>query len=170
MTWSQFHCHICELLALSSMTTSSIRSIALCILRRGQDILVQEGYDANLEKTFYRPPGGGIEFGEYSWDAVRREMKEELSVEINNLAFMGTLESIFQYEGSPGHEMVFLFEAETNDAMLMQLDSVVGVESDGTSFKAKWLPLSAFRKGRETLYPDGLLDMLSSPALVGIGR
>lgn len=152
------------------MSQSSIRSIALCILRRGREILVQEGYDASQERIFYRPPGGGIEFGEYSWDAVRREMKEELSVEIDNLDFMGTLESIFNYEGQPGHEMVFLFGAETTDDMLQQLDSVVGTESDGTSYKAKWIPLSDFQKGKAVLYPEGLLDMLTSTVLVGARR
>lgn len=150
------------------MSQSMIRPIALCVLRRGQEILVQESYDSAKGEIFYRPPGGGIEFGEYSWDAVRREMKEELSIDVQNLEYMGSVESIFEYEGKQGHEMVFLFGGEPSDEILGELDSVVGVESDGTSYKAKWIPLSDFQKGKAILYPDGLLEMLSNPVLAGI--
>lgn len=150
------------------MASSSVRTIALCILRRGEDILVQESYDSRKEELFYRPPGGGIEFGEYSWDAVRREMKEELSIDLQSITFMGTLESIFEYEGRQGHEVVFLFGGESSGDFVNRLDSLVGIESDGTSYKAKWMPLSEFQKGKKILYPDGLLDMLSNPALAGI--
>ena len=93
---------------------------------------------------------------------------EELSVEIENLDFMGTLESIFSFEGRPHHEMVFLFGAESTDDILSQLDSVAGIESDGTEFKAVWMPLQSFTKGRAILYPEGLIDMLTSPVLAGI--
>ncbi len=147
------------------MSSPSIRTIALCVLKRGQEILVQESYDSYTKETFYRPPGGGIEFGEFSWDAVRREMKEELSLEIDNLDYLGTLENIFQYEGRPRHEIVFLFGGQSDDTLLARLDQVVGTESDGSKYQAKWMSIHTFRKGKAILYPEGLLEMLVDPVV-----
>jgi hypothetical protein len=43
---------------------NEIRPVALCVFRNNDGILVFEGYDDVKGETFYRPPGGGIEFGE----------------------------------------------------------------------------------------------------------
>ncbi len=41
-----------------------IRALAIGVIRRGDELLVYEGHDASKNKTFYRPLGGGIDFGE----------------------------------------------------------------------------------------------------------
>ncbi len=150
------------------MASQSIRCIALCVLKKGQEILVQEGFDVIRQETFYRPPGGGIEFGEYSWDAVRREMKEELGVEVDDLEFLGTLESLFQYEGQPRHELVFLFGGDAEGEPALAKPEIQSRESDGSILRFKWMPLSSFSRGKAILYPEGLLDMLTSPVMAGI--
>jgi len=40
-----------------------IRPIAICAFLRNNRILVAEGFDPVKDETFYRPLGGGIEFG-----------------------------------------------------------------------------------------------------------
>ena len=47
-----------------------IRPIALCVFRQEEHILVFRGYDPKKDQTFYRPLGGGIDFGETALDAV----------------------------------------------------------------------------------------------------
>lgn len=51
-------------------------------------------YD-EVDGTFYRPPGGGIQFGETSLEAARREMREEFRLEVDDPRLLGVLESIF---------------------------------------------------------------------------
>jgi hypothetical protein len=43
---------------------NQIRPIALCVFHNNNRILVFEGYDKAKDEIFYRPLGGGIEFGE----------------------------------------------------------------------------------------------------------
>lgn len=49
-----------------------IRPIAICLLRHEGKILVFEGWDRAERRAFYRPLGGGIEFGETGQHAVQR--------------------------------------------------------------------------------------------------
>lgn len=64
---------------------------------------------------FARPLGGGIEFGESSADAARRELREELGVELEDLRLLGVLESRFELNGAAGHEIVFVYAAQLVD-------------------------------------------------------
>ena len=72
-----------------------IRPIAICVLRRGDEILVMEARDDSRDLTFYRPLGGGIEFGERSDVAVRRELLEEIDAELEELYLLTIFENLF---------------------------------------------------------------------------
>ena len=147
------------------MSGGSIRALAVCVVRRGDEILVFEGYDSVKDQTFYRPLGGGIEFGETGEDAVVRELAEELSTELRDIRYLATLENIFELEGLPGHEFVRVYEASLADPSLDELgegryvDRVAGEE---VSVRWLWKPLTDFRAGEAPLYPDGLLPLLEA--------
>ena len=59
-----------------------IRPIVLGIARKDNKILVSEGFDKVKKQTFYRCLGGGIEFLETSQEALKREFKEEIDIDI----------------------------------------------------------------------------------------
>jgi 8-oxo-dGTP pyrophosphatase MutT (NUDIX family) len=139
-----------------------IRPIVICIVRRGDLLLVFEGRDESKDETFYRPLGGGIEFGEYGETAVRREMREELGVELREVRYVGALENIYTAESRAGHEIVLVFEANLADERLYAVHEMVGHEENGRPFKVVWVPLGQFRTGAARLYPEGLLELLDS--------
>jgi len=91
------------------MQTKRIRPLALGIFRRADTLLVFEGYDPVKGQVFYRPLGGGIEFGERGAEALAREMREEIGAEVANLRYLGLCENIFTNAGEIGHELVLLY-------------------------------------------------------------
>ena len=136
----------------------SIRPIALAVPRRGDDVLVFEYHDPTKDQTFYRPLGGGIEFGETAESAVRRELREELGVDLLNVRRLGVLENIFHGFGRDGHEIAFVFGCQLADQTLYERD-LVGEILDDAGTKVKWRPLSCFGSDGP-LYPEGLDDLL----------
>jgi ADP-ribose pyrophosphatase YjhB (NUDIX family) len=134
-----------------------------CIFRRGDQILVSADVDSVKQQEFYNPPGGGIDFGEYSADAARREMREELDVDLYDLQPLGVLENVFEYEGEPGHDVVFIIAARLGDATMYERDEIAGIESDGRPYVARWMSLSTFGPGGSPLYPTGLFELLGTP-------
>lgn len=136
------------------------KAIAQCIIRDGDAILVRKGFDSQKEEFFFKAPGGTIEFGEYSWATIRRQIKKEIGQEIKNLTFVGPIESIFQYEGQNCHEIVFVFEGEiANKEMYKQKKIEIGPPKN-MGFMVEWKLLSDFYRKKAVLYPDGLLEML----------
>ena len=66
-------------------------------------------------RHFHRLVGGGVELGERSVEAVVREIGEELGTALLQPRLLGVLESIFVFEGGPGHEVVFVYTGELGD-------------------------------------------------------
>ncbi len=145
---------------LPRVTMTNIRPIVLCILRRDEQILVFEGYDEVKRQTFYRPLGGGIDFGERSIDTVVREMKEELRAEVCNLRYLGTLENIFISNGQRGHEIVLVYQADFADSTFYAQESPEAYEDDGSPIKVLWKNPNVLTGSDTPLYPDGLLELL----------
>lgn len=137
-----------------------IRPIAICVIRNRNRILVFEAHDHVKHQTFYRPLGGGINFGEHAADAVARELREELGAAISAPKYLATLENIFTLNGQPRHELVWIYEASLLDAALYHEERLVAREEDGNTSPVSWMPIEDFRTGRAILYPDGLLDLL----------
>ena len=139
-----------------------IRALAICIFSHNGKILVFEGYDPKKDEMFYRPLGGGIEFGEHSAETVRRELMEEISAEVKDLVYLGTLENIFIFDGEPGHEIVQVYDGVLTESGLYEQAEILGNEADAIEdeFTATWKSLDEFGPGKAILYPDGLLELL----------
>jgi 8-oxo-dGTP pyrophosphatase MutT (NUDIX family) len=144
------------------MKKQRIRPLAICVFRNRGRILVNKGYDPVKDQYFYRPLGGGIEFGETSMDTVCRELMEELNVEVDreSLVYLGTVENIFTFNGTPGHEIVMIYDGALKRPGLYDQAVIVGGEANGEEIQAVWLGVDEFGDGKSILYPYGLLEML----------
>lgn len=136
-----------------------IRPIAICIFRNQNKILVTQAFEPIKNQVFYRPVGGGIEFGEKSEDTIRREIMEELKQEVTELHYLATIENIFVYNGETGHEIVQVYDGKFNNAELYKQAELIGFEEGAGEFRAVWKNIEEFSL-QSPLYPDGLQEML----------
>ena len=139
---------------------NQIRPLSICVFRNKDRILVFEGYDPIKKQSFYRPLGGGIEFGEYGEEAVRREIMEELHTEIEDLSYLGMLENVFVFNGTPVHEIVMMYDGALINSGLYDQSVISVIEANGEDIRAMWKNLDEFGVGKSILYPVGLLEML----------
>ncbi len=148
------------------MTANRIRPLALAIIWKERSILVSEGYDPFKEETFYRPLGGGIEFGERGEEALAREFREELGAELVDVRYITTMENLFTYNGQVGHEIVLLYEASFADRSLYGRECLDG-QDKGRPIRVLWKSLDELANSPVPLYPDRLYELLvqeGSPA------
>lgn len=141
---------------------SHIRVLALAVLLWRDHLLCAEGFDTAKRQTFFRPLGGGIDFGERAEDAVRRELHEELGMTVEVRELLGVGENLFTYQGHPGHEIVFEYICVPAPGhQPADLTPLVAIEGDAR-FVARWLPLAEVLAGAHRVYPDGLTGRLTS--------
>jgi len=140
-----------------------IRPLAICVFRHNNCILVAEGYDSVKDEYFYRPLGGGIEFGETSLETICRELMEEINAEVDrqSLKYLGTVENIFHFNGLAGHEIVMIYDGVLKDPGLYEQTLILGKEGNGEDVQAVWKSVNEFREGKSILYPTGLIEILA---------
>ena len=137
-----------------------IQTTVLGILERDGEHLLQRLTDPG-EGDFYRPIGGGVEFGETSAEALEREFREELDVAVTAGPTLGTIENRFTWDGEPDHEFVVLRAAEFDDESLYDREEFAGVDAGGAvEYDAGWFDLETVQNGSEPLYPERLVALL----------
>jgi 8-oxo-dGTP pyrophosphatase MutT (NUDIX family) len=146
-----------------------IRVIAICLFSKGDGILVAEGFDTSKGSPFYRPLGGGVEFGETTQVTVIREIREELGHEIKDLRLVGTLENLFELEGIRGHQIVFVYDGEFINPGVYEHDQLKFKEDSGKTVTARWRPLDFF-DAYHRLVPEQLHQLLGNGDDASSGR
>ncbi len=141
------------------MKPKRIRVIAICVIRSERGVLVFEGFDSVKGAHYYRPLGGGVEPGETSAAAVKREILEEVGLELTALRLLDVLENVFVLEGEPRHEIVFVYEGRFHDERANQRDEFMVKEDGGHVSRATWRELHSFDE-KHRLVPGELMGIL----------
>lgn len=107
----------------------------------------------NITYKDFHLPGGGLEKGESSSDAIIREVKEELNIDITILYQLGR----YKYEGTNKQVEIFVTQAQSDTfSMQWELD------------EAKWFPFTNLPNIRNTT-KKALRDFLAhNEPVVGI--
>lgn len=124
---------------------------ALCIVEKDGKLLLCKGFDSVKKEIFFRFVGGTVNFGEKIEEALRREIREELNSEIENLEFVTMIENIFIFEGERGHEICFLYKGDLSNKEVYH-KKVIPIP-DTEDFPAKWVLISDVLEGKVKLYP-----------------
>ena len=134
-----------------------IRPVTLGLIQRENKILVNEGYDKIKDQKFYRCLGGGIEFQEKSYEALKREFLEEIGKEISVKDFLGVSENIFTFEGKKAHELIFFYSAELKEE---DYQEEYVMDEDGKVNKAVWIDINEFKSNKSIIYPEEVLKYI----------
>jgi 8-oxo-dGTP pyrophosphatase MutT (NUDIX family) len=104
---------------------------------RDNSVLLQqaEGDD------FWVFPGGRAEFGEPAEQTLKREMREEISTEVEVVRLLWFVENFFSYAGKTYHEIAlyFLMQLPTTCKYLVEPGPFEG-EDEGTKLIFRWFP------------------------------
>jgi ADP-ribose pyrophosphatase YjhB (NUDIX family) len=139
---------------------TAIKTKALCIFRYQDKVLLSQGYDPSKDEIYFRPIGGGIEFGETSTQAIAREVLEEIQQQICKTKLLGVLENLFTFDGQQGHEIVFVYEAEFIDSHIYKQHHIQGCETNGHTYIAQWLSREKIALNQYPVYPKGIEQWL----------
>jgi ADP-ribose pyrophosphatase YjhB (NUDIX family) len=122
-------------------------------------VLLQQVIDPVTHAQGWRLPGGGVEWNERAEDTIRRELREELGVNIEELSPAGVVEGFNNWMGAQEHEVVFLFEAVTPPA-LKRRARIETVEADGRRLQFAWLDPTSAKVAGAPFYPEAAREAL----------
>lgn len=130
--------------------------VAGVCLHRGHVLLHRAEND-----DFWTLPGGRPVFGEPSDTALRREMREEIGVEITVERLLWFLENFFVYQGQQAHEIAcyYLMDLPPDSPFLDVSREFPGYEPT-VALIYRWFPLEQLADIR--LYPTFLSAALRS--------
>lgn len=85
---------------------------------------------------------------------------EEIGAEIHSLKLLGVLEHLFTFDGTPGHEIVFVCDAGLLNESHYHQAETPGIESNGATLKVSWFSLKKIKDSTVKTYPSGMHTML----------
>lgn len=115
-------CLSCDLRVYNSPTPSTV--LLLCN-NKGEYMLVRRACDP--KKGWWDTPGGFVEAGETSEEAIKREAMEELGIQLGDSEYFGSFYDTYNYQNVifPTLNAVFISKA-TDDMVFRPADDVDG--------------------------------------------
>ncbi|KAA0797954.1 NUDIX domain-containing protein [Bacillus sp. JAS102] len=131
------------------MKMPKLRAEAMIVNKDHSKVLVQ----CDLSETFYRFPGGSIEFGEPAKEAIIRELMEEydLKIDVQELAVVN--EHIFEWNNEKGHHCTLIHlgtvqEMVTNEIRHKEHENIILI----------WKSIEELKE--KPTYPEGIVSYL----------
>lgn len=109
----------------------------------------------------YCLPGGHVEIGESTKEAIIRETKEELNIDVNVLELFCVDENLYNCDGVISQEINYYYKVESKDDI--PDESFIVKELDKGTLKEhifSWIPLELLEKSN--LKPEHIAHILSS--------
>jgi 8-oxo-dGTP pyrophosphatase MutT (NUDIX family) len=123
-------------------------------------VLIQDGYvlihRSKLE-SHWSLPGGRVKLGEDAKTSLKREMVEELALDVEALNHLCTIENFFTYNEKNIHEVGLYFEMHARHPLSLHNGEEFTVE-EAERLVFKWVPLKDL--GDYKLYPEVIKNKL----------
>jgi 8-oxo-dGTP diphosphatase len=109
------------------------------------------------EESFYRFPGGSVEFGETVAEAIQREFAEEFDLSPVIGGLRAVAEERFSYGGQEYHQVTLLHEAQITGNVPDEFR-----HKEYTDVKLVWRTMSDLES--KPVVPHGILNVLKNPS------
>jgi ADP-ribose pyrophosphatase YjhB (NUDIX family) len=121
---SPFRCGGCSLAYYFNPT---VAAAAVVFDPAGRALFIRRAKEPSLGKLAM--PGGFIDFGESAEEGLRREVREEVGIEISRVQFLTSFPNLYPYAGVvyPVVDLYFT-AAAVNPEAVRPLDAVLGIE------------------------------------------
>ena len=137
-----------------------IRAKVIGIAQFENKILVCEVLDDEGVLKGWCPLGGGIEFGETSEEALKREMFEEAGCQVLISGEPMICDNIFEHHGVKGHELIVAFHITFSDPQMYQKKRFQIQEDKGSWHWVEWMDMATFQGGKAVFFPPALAKQL----------
>ncbi|MBY5335230.1 NUDIX hydrolase [Rhizobium leguminosarum] len=98
-----------------------------------------------IHEPFWTFPGGRAEIGETSEETLKREMVEELGVEVTVRRLLWIVENFFHYEQRDWHELGFYYLMDIPPEFPFRPDEIIHrVEDHDNHLEFKWVPATRY--------------------------
>ncbi|WP_170839720.1 NUDIX domain-containing protein [Lihuaxuella thermophila] len=114
-------------------------------------VLVQ----CDMKESFYRFPGGSVEFSESAASAIQRECMEEYNLKIEVGELVAVAERLVEFDGQVHHSVTLFHKATLNDE---DCKRECYRHKGYSHVQMLWKTFSESRK--RPLYPEGILEHL----------
>ena len=117
------------------------------VLVRNGKILVQRETDGNE----YALPGGHVQVGETTMQALAREWQEEMGVFVTCEKLLWTEECFFEWRGKQNHDLCFYYLIRVDSNAVLPETAAFTPHRDNPAVEVGWLPID--RLHEVTVYP-----------------
>ena len=92
----------------------------LILNENNEALLMKRGAGASNETDYWTQPGGTIEFGEKALDGLKREIKEELDVEVEIWGYLPHVDHIIEKEEQHWVAIIYLAKIKSGTPKIME--------------------------------------------------
>ncbi len=100
----------------------------------------------NINKDHYCLPGGRVEIGENSEEAIKREIYEELGKKVEITRYISTIENFFEMENKKYHEIMFVHNVEFKNEEDKKIDYILKNIEGKKGLQYEWIDLNEIDK------------------------
>lgn len=110
----------------------------------------------------YAFPGGHVSFGETSEEALKRELREEISTEIDVLGVRWVAENFFSWDQRSWHQLCLYYDVQLPKNSELQrsgsFNAIDVLEGQSIKLTFSWIPLESLSEIK--IYPSNAKEML----------
>lgn len=117
-------CHACGF----RFYFNPVPTVALILENENEEILLVKRKFAP-KKGFWDLPGGFINWQETAEEAIKRELKEEINIKINNINLLGTYVGFYPYKGIKYQPLCLIFYGKIAKSKINNLKPADDVSS-----------------------------------------